>query len=313
MRSVFRFLIVAAATLLAAVLLLMSPLGASTPFYPYIAALLIKSEFCTRLDAANALRKYQQTDALMTSLEGQMVKRQGSARGPVSWSTPRGEWWFPASTPEEIVRYTIAQHIDDGYDGLQIRPGDVVLDCGGFVGDYAKTALSKGAGKVIVVEPSDEALACIRLNHRAEIESGRVVVYAKGVWDREERLWLSHQDATNPQDKAVGSNETSAGEWIDLTTVDRIVEELKLDRLDAIKLDVEGAESRAIAGARNTLQRFKPRLAVATEHTSNRRQNNVNVISTMRTVAPSYVMRCGYCYIRGDQGIMPETLYFLPR
>ena len=51
-----------------------------------------------------------------------------------------------------------------------------------------------------------------------------------------------------------------------LTTIDRIVAELDLPRVDYIKLDIEGAESNAIRGASKTLEKFRPRMAIASYH-----------------------------------------------
>ena len=187
------------------------------------------------------------------------------------------------------------------------------MDCGGFIGDYTITALAAGASRVIVVEPSEEALRCIRLNLGPEIRQGRVVVCAKGIWQNKGRLWLGSNDPDNPEDKSIGTGQMNKGEWIDVTTIDTLVSELRLERLDVIKLDIEGAESHVLEGARATLSRFRPRMAIATEHTNNRLQNNQNVIAAMRSAAPDYRMRCGFCYIRGRDGIMPETLYFFPQ
>lgn len=51
-----------------------------------------------------------------------------------------------------------------------------------------------------------------------------------------------------------------------LTTIDRIVDELHLQRVDLIKMDIEGSEKPALQGAARTIRRFNPRLTIATEH-----------------------------------------------
>jgi hypothetical protein len=61
---------------------------------------------------------------------------------------------------------------------------------------------------------------------------------------------------------AAGGEETI----VPLTTIDRIVSELELSRVDFIKMDIEGAESNAIRGAAETLERFRPRMAIASYH-----------------------------------------------
>jgi len=48
--------------------------------------------------------------------------------------------------------------------------------------------------------------------------------------------------------------------------IDTIVEELGLEKVDFIKMDIEGAEIDALLGAEQTIKRFKPKLAICTYH-----------------------------------------------
>jgi FkbM family methyltransferase len=165
---------------------------------------------------------------------------------------------------------------------------------------------------VIVFEPAEAQVECIRRNLAGPLQEGRVVLIPKGVWDRDEQLTLSHWE-DNPAGHSVVDRRGPTGETIPLTTIDAAVRELGLQRLDVIKMDVEGAEVRALRGARETLERFRPRLAVATEHTSDFLQNNRDVLATVGEVAPFYRHRCGYCRLDSGRQIIPETLYFDPR
>ena len=55
-------------------------------------------------------------------------------------------------------------------------------------------------------------------------------------------------------------------EKIVITTLDKFVEENKLERVDFIKADIEGAERDMLRGACNTLKTFAPKLAICTYH-----------------------------------------------
>jgi hypothetical protein len=50
------------------------------------------------------------------------------------------------------------------------------------------------------------------------------------------------------------------------TTIDRIVCDLSLPKVDFIKMDIEGAERRAIPGSARTVASFRPRMALCLYH-----------------------------------------------
>ena len=53
---------------------------------------------------------------------------------------------------------------------------------------------------------------------------------------------------------------------VEAVTLDGFVERAGLDRLDLVKLDIEGAELSALQGARETIRRFRPRLQICLYH-----------------------------------------------
>ncbi len=81
------------------------------------------------------------------------------------------------------------------------------------------------------------------------------------------------------------------GKGVPLTTIDRMVAELRLRRLDFVKMDIEGAEEPALTGAQTTLARFRPRMSITVYH---RPQDRERLPSVIRQSVPDYVVdyRC---------------------
>ncbi len=147
-----------------------------------------------------------------------------------------------------------------------VEPGDIVLDCGANAGVYTRTALRRGARLVVAIDPAPQAIECLRRNLKDEIASGRVIIYGKGVWNEEATLELSQSANLASTASSVVIDRGLAGPVVQLTTIDKLVDELNLERVDFIKMDIEGAERQALQGAAKTIAEFHPKLAIALEH-----------------------------------------------
>jgi FkbM family methyltransferase len=207
--------------------------------------------------------------------------------------TPHGRFW--EVVPKNGASETLAQvaEIESKYAHLApaVHAGDVVLDGGANIGVFTRYALNHGARRVVAIEPAPDNLECLRRNVGGD---SRVAIYPKGVWDKEEVLTLNESNATSAMDSFVATEDTHPGPRLALTTIDRLVDELKLPRVDFIKLDIEGAESRALRGAARTLARFHPRLELeATE-------SPVLLTAVAREGWNGYTRHCLVCIVRSD-------------
>jgi hypothetical protein len=93
---------------------------------------------------------------------------------------------------------------------------------------------------------------------------------------------------------------------VPLTTIDKLVDELKLARVDFIKMDIEGAEVKALLGARSTLQRFHPRMSLSVYHHP---AHPVEVPQAALAAWPSYSVECGPCNAL-SASVRPDVFYF---
>ena len=94
-----------------------------------------------------------------------------------------------------------------------------------------------------------------------------MIVYPKGVWDKDDFLTLNIDPHNSAADSLLIQREGSHAVKVPLTTIDKLVAELKLERVDFIKMDIEGAEMDAILGAKQLIRAYQPALAISVYHT----------------------------------------------
>jgi FkbM family methyltransferase len=221
--------------------------------------------------------------------------------------TPHGRWWIPAGN-DFVLPFNLAEEEREVYGtgSEAVKPGDVALDCGANVGVWTRTALNHGARLVVAFEPAPENIESYRRNFREEIAAGKVILVPKGVWDKEDVLTLK-RDATNSAADSFVMQAGAGDVQAPLTTIDRVISELKIDHVDYIKMDIEGAEKRALAGARETIRKFHPHLSIATEHLPD---DPIAIPRTVKAIWDGYTEECGPCLETKDARIRPDVLYF---
>jgi FkbM family methyltransferase len=278
----------------------------------YLLTIAGRNADCSAGDAADGIQNHLDCNIATEKMSHQKLVR--AAGGFELWSTPRGDWWLPAgSSVSENLAVLLAQQETDlygtGKNGPQ--PGDIVLDCGAHVGVFVRKALARGAAKVVAIEPNPENVECLRRNFIREIETGQVTVYAKGVWDKEDFL-VFHR----PKDQSAGGSfllQSTVGDrpvsGIPVTTIDKLVAELNLVRVDFIKTDIKGATTRALRGARETILKHKPRMAISTEEVGY--DDPKEIFDVLHGIWPGYHAQCGSCMVTHFR-VYPEVQYFRP-
>ena len=224
------------------------------------------------------------------------------------WDTPKGKFWIPKGN-RYVLPFNLAEMESHIYGTAPhfVRAGDIVLDCGASDGDFTREALQAGAKLVVSIEVSPAAVECLRRNLAQSIADRHVIVYPKGVWNSEGTLRLNVSDSNFAANSVVLQPDGSHRDVeAPLTTIDKIVSELGLPRVDFIKMDVEGAEVNALAGGRATITKFKPRLSIATEH---KFDDEVTIPNAVNRLRRDYKMTCGPCSSSGGR-IRPDVLYF---
>ncbi|MEV0284209.1 FkbM family methyltransferase [Kribbella sp. NPDC050820] len=145
----------------------------------------------------------------------------------------------------------------------ELRQGDVMLDVGANIGLHALTAAKRlkriGGGRVIAFEPATDCLAKLRAG--AERNSLQVEIVSAALGERASYAALRADSRYDEADAGVRSlyGDGTVVQEVPVVTLDDWSRDHGLDRLDIVKMDIEGAELAALSGATQTLTRLRPR------------------------------------------------------
>lgn len=161
-----------------------------------------------------------------------------------------------------------------------IKPGDTVLDVGAFIGDHtiAYSRAVGSEGRVLAFEPNPVAFQCLMQNTMRE---GNIAYFPAGISDRHEYVNLSGNNG-NAGGTYVGSHMKVADVWM------HPLDSYDFQKVDFIKLDVEGCEVKALKGMQKTIERFHPIMVIEVNEGALRRQGH--------TVGQLYAMLENYGY-----------------
>ena len=156
------------------------------------------------------------------------------------------------------------------FGDARIRPNDIVIDCGANIGLFSLLALSRmeAGGQLIAIEPVPSIRELLETNLSRVISPGKYHVCERPVYCDTRSMTLSLDEDVFTMhrldmDRSAGK---SAKIQVRTATIDDLVNDFRLPRVDFIKMDIEGAEIAALRGAAMTLKRWKPRLAISAYH-----------------------------------------------
>ncbi|AYO82076.1 FkbM family methyltransferase [Methylobacterium brachiatum] len=187
-----------------------------------------------------------------------------------------------------VATFLVRQYYLDGPRRIQPETGDVVIDAGGCFGDTALAfAASVGeTGRVFSFDPLPAHQAVMRANFDRNPQLAERIALVPHA--------LSHAagETVRFAAKGAGSFMHAQGEIEARTdTIDQLVERQGLDRVDFIKMDIEGAERSALIGARTTIARHKPKLAISGYHSED---DLIIIPMLIKRLNPDYEIHIGH-------------------
>lgn len=151
-----------------------------------------------------------------------------------------------------------------------LGPGSVFFDVGAHIGYFTiKGAARVGdTGRVVAFEPNPETLKLLNDNVTAN-RAGNITVEPIACTDKEQTLTFyaaavqnTGMSSLSRKNAEVEGSAAPKAYVVRGRPIDDVVRELNLDRVDAIKVDVEGAEVLVLRGTVETLKRFHPKLVI---------------------------------------------------
>lgn len=135
--------------------------------------------------------------------------------------------------------------------------GGIYVDCGAFDGDSVRKYfdfVGDDTVKVLAIEPDPGNYESLKNNWR---NFENVTCVLCGVWDKDGELYFSDDGYQDSHFDEQGETKIS------VRNIDGLVGE---DKVSFIKMDVEGAELKALQGAEKIIRRDKPILAISAYH-----------------------------------------------
>lgn len=174
------------------------------------------------------------------------------------------------------------------------QDGEVFVDGGGFDGSTTLEFVKRwpNHGGVHFFEPTAAAMAIARAQMAT---AARIRYIPKGLYDRNTQL---NFDASSGPASRVAE---SGGDVIDVVTLDAEVS----TPVNFIKLDVEGAECAALAGARGHIVESHPKLAVCVYHNQSDFWRVPKIVLGMRADYDIYLRHY-------TEGVLETVMYFMP-
>jgi FkbM family methyltransferase len=142
---------------------------------------------------------------------------------------------------------------------LKPEKGEVLADIGAHIGKYTLTTakIVGDEGVVVAIEPDPENYQALQNNIKIN-NIKNVIALNLAAWDKDciLKLFTGHLAGHN----SLKINWKLGGHEVRAKTMDSVLRECGVDRVDWIKIDVEGAEWEVLCGLRETIDEKRPRI-----------------------------------------------------
>jgi FkbM family methyltransferase len=165
------------------------------------------------------------------------------------------------------------------YSFFTFSNNEVLIDCGAYTGDTIEEFLSMNVGyeKIIAFEPESKSFQMLKKKYN---KNSKIMLINAGTYSKDGELYFS---GSNSWGKV---SETSKSADNEVSIKVRSIDGLHLqEKVTFIKMDIEGSEFKALMGAKETILRDKPKLAVCLYHLN---EDMVRIAEYIHELVPEY-------------------------
>jgi len=161
----------------------------------------------------------------------------------------------------ELLRWRIHEPFFTSEILKRISKGGVILDIGSNIGYYAvhEAVLVGPKGLVIAVEPQPHVYKALLISFKTN-GLKNYIAFKRAISNTRGSIELAISSLSNWSRVDVYGRDSDVLKRIvvEASSVDELVNELGLQKLDLVRMDVEGYEEKILEGMQNTIERFRP-------------------------------------------------------
>ncbi|MCK0180180.1 FkbM family methyltransferase [Flavobacteriaceae bacterium S0862] len=173
--------------------------------------------------------------------------------------------------------YFIVKDIDRYEKYYEIKTNDIVIDAGANEGalSVVYSQKTKHDGKVFAFEPDSKNIKILKQNVSLNANSNNIEIIEHALWSNNEII--DFYEAGTVASSIFYEDKESKKVKIKATSIDKFMIDKKINRLNFIKMDIEGAEIEALKGTIETIKKYKPNFAIASYHIVNGKPTYIGV------------------------------------
>ena len=159
----------------------------------------------------------------------------------------------------------LSKYEEYSHPKVHVEKNDFVIDAGiSSEADQTERFLEQtgNGGFVLGFEPENYNYTELMKKFNT-LQIPNVKIENLGLWDEKTMLSITEDSKMSSVYETTGKE---TNEDAQLITLDEYVKEKNIEKIDFIKMDVEGAERKAFNGATETIKRFRPKLAISVYH-----------------------------------------------